>query len=201
MVSLALLAQLLSWHKKSSMQRSDKLATPVPQYRLRLLQLLLFKCVRFSCCSPIASTAAPQLRQLLLLDCIKCCSLIVSTAAPRLRQLLLLDCIKCCSLIVSTAAPRLRQLLLLDCVLPWISMHSPQLHVHVLLPDLNYCFPIASDSAVTHELHLLPLLLPDHICFFSGCAHKSCSRYTKRTRAGSGHDIWQSLYWTRTGNL
>ena len=125
-------------------------------------------CVCFSCCSSNASASA---------------------AAPQLRQLLLLDCIKCCSLIVSTVAPRLRQLLLLDCVLPWISMHSPQLHVHVLLPDLNYCFPIASDSAVTHELHLLPLLLPDRICFFSGCAHKSCSRYTKRTRAGSGHDI------------
>ena len=98
-------------------------------------------CVRFNCCSPLASAlaAAPSpivsaacqcaacVHWLLLPDCVRfnCCSLIASasTAAPRLHplQLLLPDCIRfnCCSPIVSasTAAPRLRQLRLLlpDC--------------------------------------------------------------------------------------
>ena len=40
----------------------------------------------------------------------------------------------------------------------------------------SYCSPIASDSAAAPQLHPLPLLLPDCVCFISGCAHLSyCS--------------------------
>ena len=70
---------------------------------LRPLRLLLPDCIRFSCCSPIASAsaAAPRLHPLqrMVPDCVRfsCCSPITSAsaAAPRLRplQLLLTDCI------------------------------------------------------------------------------------------------------------
>ena len=100
--------------------------------RLCPLQLLLAACVRFSCCSTIASTsvAAPRLcpLQLLLPDCVcfNCCSPFASTsscctpiasasaAARRLRPLQLLLSIAS----ALAAAPRLRplQLLLPDCV-------------------------------------------------------------------------------------
>ena len=91
--------------------------------RLRPLQLLLPDCVRFSCCSPIASAsaAAPRLRphQLLLAVCVRfsCCSLIADGPFQ-----LLLDCVcfNCCCPIASASAasPRLRplQLLLPDCI-------------------------------------------------------------------------------------
>ena len=84
------------------------------------LQLLLPDCIRFSCCSLLASASAVALRlrplQLLLPDCVRFnCSPIASTSAvaPRLRplQLLLPDRVRfnCCSLIAhaSTAAPLL----------------------------------------------------------------------------------------------
>ena len=92
-----------------------------PLQLLPSLQLLLPTCVRFSCCSPLASAsvAAPWLRplRLLLPDCVRfnCCSPIASasTAAQRLSplQLLLPDCVRfsCCSPIASN-------LLLSDCV-------------------------------------------------------------------------------------
>ena len=94
---LALLAQLLPLVRLPSVIRrwtalcADRPAAPLCADLLRLLQLLLPVCVRFSCCS--------RLRLLQLLpDCVRfgCCSLIASasTTAPRLRpfQLLFPDC-------------------------------------------------------------------------------------------------------------
>ena len=75
------------------------------------LWVLLAACVRFSCCSPIASASAAA------------CSLIASASAvaPQLRLLLVAWVrFSCCSPIASasTAAPGLRplQLLLPDCI-------------------------------------------------------------------------------------
>ena len=84
-------AEQLSVQSCYSPSASTSTAAP----RVRPLQLLLPKCVRFNCCSPSASasTAAPRLHplQLLLATCVRfsCCSQIVSasTAAPRLRPL------------------------------------------------------------------------------------------------------------------
>ena len=88
----------------------DPLQTAVP--RFCLLQLLLPDCVRFSCCSPLASasTALPRFQQ--LPDCIRFGFFSpiasASTVAPWLRplQLQLPDCIRfdCCSLIASTCS-------------------------------------------------------------------------------------------------
>ena len=93
---LASLAQLLP-------PCSPTVRNPAPDSSLcsrsRPLRLLLPDCVRFNCCSPIASasTAAPRLRPLQLL-----------LARLRPLQLLLPDCVRfnCCSP-ASTAAPRL----------------------------------------------------------------------------------------------
>ena len=84
--------------------------------RLHLLQLLHSDCVRFSCCSPLASASSLQL----LPDCIcfSCCTLIASTsaAARRLHPLQAFNCSPIAS--ASATAPRLRllPLLLPDCV-------------------------------------------------------------------------------------
>ena len=110
--------------------------------RLRTLQLLLPDCVRFSCCSPIASIrfklhAVPRFRPLQLLptDCIP------SAVARHLRSLQLLFPDFNCSPIASAsaAAPRLRplQLQLPDCV------------------RFNCCSPIASASTAAPRLHPL----------------------------------------------
>ena len=77
-------------------------------------KLLLPDCVRFSCCSPIASIHFIDPLQLLFPVCVRfrCCSPLVSASAatPRLRPFQLLPdcvCFGCCSSIASasSAAP------------------------------------------------------------------------------------------------
>ena len=108
-----------------------------------LSELLLPDCVRFSCCSPIAS---------IRFDC--CSPFASASAAARhlcLLQLLLPDCVcfNCSPFASASAAARhlcLLQLLLPDCV-------------------CFNCSPIVSASAVAPRLPPLHLQLPDCVRF------------------------------------
>ena len=107
-----------------------------------LSELLLPDCVRFSCCSPIAS---------IHFDC--CSPFASASAAARhlcLVQLLLPDCVRFnCSPIASASAdvPRLRPLQLL-------------LRLHLQLPDcirFDRCSPILHTSAVLEASSPCPM--------------------------------------------
>ena len=137
---LASLAQLLH-------PRSPTVRNPAPDSSVQTAELLP-DCVRFSCCSPLASAL-----QLLLAACVRAsaaapgadCAASASTAAPPLPPL-------------PAAAPRLRPLHLLLAAGIRFSCCSRSRPLRLLLPDcvrFNCCSPITSASTAAPRLCLL----------------------------------------------